>query len=100
MAGIQIRLTHWEFYPQTQPALPMLEDVLPELEAIEQQIVEQQTSFLEQTHQRNARRVSQPESALRYATMAMNSLSFPSESTVWDKEDKFLVKEVRRLPIL
>ena len=96
MAHSKVMLNGWNsdkaytrFYPQAKPALPMLEDVLPKLEIIEQKIVEQQTAFLEQAQSK----ISQPESALRYATMAMNSLSFLSESTVWDKEDKFLVKE-------
>ena len=96
MAHSKVMLNGWnsdkaytQFYPQAKPALPMLEDVLPKLEIIEQNIVEQQTAFLEQAQSK----ISQPESALRYATMAMNSLSFLSESTVWDKEDKFLVKE-------
>ncbi|TCT39924.1 uncharacterized protein (DUF608 family) [Vibrio crassostreae] len=96
MAHSKVMLNGWhsdkaytQFYPQAKPALPMLEDVLPKLESIEQQIVEQQTAFLEQTQSK----ISKPESALRYATMAMNSLSFLAESTVWDKEDKFLVKE-------
>ncbi|WP_439146350.1 GH116 family glycosyl hydrolase [Vibrio sp.] len=96
MAHSKVMLNGWnsdkaytQFYPQAKPALPMLEDVLPKLEIIEQKIVEQQTAFLEQAQSK----ISQPESALRYATMAMNSLSFLSESTVWDKEDKFLVKE-------
>lgn len=96
MAHSKVMLNGWhsdkaytQFYPQAKPALPMLEDVLPKLESIEQQIVEQQTAFLEQTQSK----ISKPELALRYATMAMNSLSFLAESTVWDKEDKFLVKE-------
>jgi len=96
MAHSKVMLNGWnsdkaytQFYPQAKPALPMLEDVLPKLEIIEQKIVDQQTAFLEQAQSK----ISQPESALRYATMAMNSLSFLSESTVWDKEDKFLVKE-------
>ncbi|WP_215402775.1 GH116 family glycosyl hydrolase [Vibrio gigantis] len=96
MAHSKVMLNGWhsnkaytQFYPQAKPALPMLEDVLPKLEVIEQQIVEQQTAFLKQAQNK----ISQPESALRYATMAMNSLSFLAESTVWDKEDKFLVKE-------
>ncbi len=96
MAHSKVMLNGWhsdkaytQFYPQAKPALPMLEDVLPELETIEQQIIEQQTAFLKQANTK----ISQPDSALRYATMAMNSLSFLAESTVWDKEDKFLVKE-------
>lgn len=96
MAHSKVMLNGWhsdkaytQFYPQAKPALPMLEDVLPKLESIEQQIVKQQTTFLEQAQSK----ISKPESALRYATMAMNSLSFLAESTVWDKEDKFLVKE-------
>ncbi|MDA0150844.1 GH116 family glycosyl hydrolase [Vibrio sp. Makdt] len=96
MAYSKVMLNGWhsdkaytQFYPQAKPALPMLQDVLPKLEVIEQKIIEQQTAFLEQAQSK----ISQPESALRYATMAMNSLSFLAESTVWDKEDKFLVKE-------
>ncbi|MCG9672781.1 glycoside hydrolase family 116 protein [Vibrio chagasii] len=96
MAHSKVMLNGWhsdkaytQFYPQAKPALPMLQDVLPKLEVIEQKIIEQQTAFLEQAQSK----ISKPESALRYATMAMNSLSFLAESTVWDKEDKFLVKE-------
>ncbi|MFA0464758.1 hypothetical protein AB4458_26805, partial [Vibrio sp. 10N.261.45.F1] len=68
MAHSKVMLNGWysdkaytQFYPQTQPALLMLEDVLPEVEVIEQQIVEQQTAFLEQAQSK----ISQPESALR-----------------------------------
>ncbi|WP_394251909.1 GH116 family glycosyl hydrolase [Vibrio profundi] len=96
MAHSKVMLNDWhsdkaytQFYPQTLPAKAMLQDTLPKLEAIEQAIVAQQSAFLLQANEQ----ISDTETAERYATMAMNSLSFLAESTVWDKEDKFLVKE-------
>lgn len=96
MAHSKVLLNDWasekaytQFYPQTMPAIDILNDVLPELANIERTIVVQQADFLAEAQQK----IENPESALRYSTMAMNSLSFLAESTVWDKDDKFLVKE-------
>ena len=96
MAHSKVLLNDWasekaytQFYPQAMPAIDILNDVLPELESIEATIVAQQADFLAEAEQK----IDNPESALRYSTMAMNSLSFLAESTVWDKDDKFLVKE-------
>lgn len=96
MSYSKILLNDWssyksykQFYPKDNSAIAILNDVLPDLENIEKHIVEQQQAFLEQTKCK----ITDPNVALRYATMAMNSLSFLAESTVWDKEDKFLVKE-------
>lgn len=96
MAHSKVMLNNWhsdkaytQFYPQALPAKSILQDTLPQLEAIEEAIVNQQREFLSQANQH----ISEPETAERYATMAMNSLSFLAESTVWDKQDKFLVKE-------
>ncbi|MGF1711965.1 non-lysosomal glucosylceramidase [Vibrio kagoshimensis] len=96
MAHSKVLLNDWvsekaytQFYPQAMPAIDILNDVLPELANIEHTIVAQQADFLAEAQQK----IENPESALRYSTMAMNSLSFLAESTVWDKGDKFLVKE-------
>ncbi|MBJ6969770.1 glucosylceramidase, partial [Vibrio cholerae] len=59
------------------------------LSEIEQNIISQQREFLDNASQTFV----DNDSALRFATMAMNSLSFLAESTVWDKENVLLVKE-------
>ncbi|WP_264874288.1 glycoside hydrolase family 116 protein [Vibrio agarivorans] len=63
--------------------------LMGEFESIEARIVKQQADFLTNAHQQ----FNDADKALRFATMAMNTLSFLAESTVWDKENKFLVKE-------
>ncbi|MGR5542948.1 hypothetical protein ACPV5V_30800, partial [Vibrio campbellii] len=63
--------------------------LMSEFDSIEARIVKQQADFLANAHQQ----FNDADKALRFATMAMNTLSFLAESTVWDKENKFLVKE-------
>nr|WP_252021859.1 GH116 family glycosyl hydrolase [Vibrio sp. SCSIO 43136] len=92
----KIALKEWQsskaytqFYPQAQPAAAILRDVLPNLTQIETAITAQQQSFLEQAKSD----MKDDKGATEFATMAMNTLSFLAEATVWDVEDKFLVKE-------
>ena len=92
----KISLNGWDsekaysrFYPSKQRAKAILEDTLPQLASIEEQIIAQQSEF--RLEAENA--FEHSDSSAHYATMAMNSLSFLAESTVWDKENKFLVKE-------
>ncbi|KIN12479.1 GH116 family glycosyl hydrolase [Vibrio mytili] len=92
----KIMLDGWEsekaytrYFPVESRAKTILNQTLPRLNEIEQNIVDQQREFLE-TAESNF--VDQ-DSALRYSTMAMNSLSFLAESTVWDKDNVLLVKE-------
>ncbi|USD43660.1 glucosylceramidase [Vibrio sp. SCSIO 43135] len=87
--GWQSDKAYTQFFEQPSRAQQILAFLLPQLDAIEAQIVEQQNAFLLQTQQQ----IQDSERAQRFATMAMNTLSFLAESTVWDKQDKFLVKE-------
>jgi uncharacterized protein (DUF608 family) len=77
-----------QFYPGENAASTILNEWLPQLETVEARIVEQQNAYLSQ-----ARASMSDVSAEQHATMAMNTLSFLAESTVWDVKDKFLVKE-------
>ncbi len=76
-------------------AQAILQDVLPEINTIEEKIVQQQTLFLNHAKKANSESsIKDPDmSSCRFATMAMNTLSFLAESSVWDTEDKLLVKE-------
>lgn len=92
----KIMLDDWEsekaytrYFPAESRAQTMLNMTLPRLGQIEQEIIAQQCEFLDMA----SRNFDDSDSALRYATMAMNSLSFLAESTVWDRENTLLVKE-------
>jgi uncharacterized protein (DUF608 family) len=96
MEHSKISLNGWEsdkaykqFYTGKEIAQNILKDTLPKLDQIEADIVEQQNAFLSKAQANFA----DDATANRFSTMAMNTLSFLSESTVWDVEDKFLVKE-------
>ncbi len=78
-----------QFYDQQDRVVSILNDVLPQIESIEAAIVSQQSEF----HGLSQANIESDQSASQYSTMAMNTLSFLAESTVWDVEDKFLVKE-------
>ncbi|MDG3085684.1 GH116 family glycosyl-hydrolase [Vibrio hannami] len=78
-----------QFYPAVERACTILEDVLPQVEDIETGIVAEQQSYLS----KSVEAIGDESSSSRFATMAMNSLSFMAESSVWDINDKFLVKE-------
>ncbi|MDV7103054.1 GH116 family glycosyl hydrolase [Vibrio sp. TH_r3] len=78
-----------QFYSQDNRAVTILQDNLADLDSIEQQIIAQQQRYFEQAKQA----IGDNRSAVNFSTMAMNTLSFLAESTVWDIEDKFLVKE-------
>lgn len=78
-----------QFFTKTDRATRMAEAVLPQLAMIEDKITQQQVDFLDSANQQ----FSDKSCAQHFATMAMNTLSFLAESTVWDKEDRFLVKE-------
>lgn len=92
----KISLNGWEsdkayqqFYAKESRAEAILYDLLPKLCEIETTIIEQQNSF----HQGVCEQFTDKTIALQFSTMAMNSLSFLAESTVWSCNDKFLVKE-------
>ncbi len=87
--GWESRKSYAQFYQESHPAQSILKDTLPKLSDIEHRIVSQQQTFYQQA-QAN---FESSESAARFTTMAMNTLSFLAESTVWDWKDKFLVKE-------
>ncbi|TMX34524.1 GH116 family glycosyl hydrolase [Vibrio parahaemolyticus] len=92
----KILLDGWEsekayarYFDAQSRAQSILNQTLPRLSEIEQNIISQQREFLDNASQTFV----DNDSALRFATMAMNSLSFLAESTVWDKENVLLVKE-------
>ncbi|GMQ46807.1 GH116 family glycosyl hydrolase [Vibrio sp. 10N] len=87
--GWESRKSYAQFYQESQPAQSILKDTLPKLSNIEHRIVSQQQAF----YQEAQANFESSESAARFTTMAMNTLSFLAESTVWDWQDKFLVKE-------
>jgi uncharacterized protein (DUF608 family) len=91
----KISLNGWEsekaytqFYSNENTANTILNEWLPQLESIEKRIVDQQSDYLAK-----AKQSMSDSAAVKHATMAMNTLSFLAESTVWDAKDKFLVKE-------
>ncbi|WP_418642142.1 GH116 family glycosyl hydrolase [Vibrio chaetopteri] len=87
--GWESRKSYAQFYQESHPAQSILKDTLPKLSDIEHRIVSQQEAF----YQEAQANFESSESAARFTTMAMNTLSFLAESTVWDCQDKFLVKE-------
>ncbi|KGY11906.1 glucosylceramidase [Vibrio tubiashii] len=87
--GWESQKAYTQFFAQPDRALNIMQQTLPQLSAIEQAVVDQQQQLLNDAETQ----IANQGSALRYATMAMNTLSFLAESTVWDREDKFLVKE-------
>lgn len=96
MEHSKILLDGWEsekayvrYFSSDLRAQSILEYTLPKLDQIERSIIAEQSNFLAQAEQNFVDR----DSARRYATMAMNCLSFLAESTVWDKENILLVKE-------
>lgn len=89
LKGLEAEKAYRQFYPQDNPAIDILRDVQPEFVAIEARIVKQQQEFLAKAKAQ----FKDGDIAERFASMAMNTLSFLGESTVWDVNDKFLVKE-------
>ncbi|MCK6264037.1 non-lysosomal glucosylceramidase [Vibrio sp. ZSDE26] len=87
--GWESKKAYTQFFSEEEKAKAILDECLPQLAAIEQRIIEQQQALITDT----AKKISDADTTLRFATMAMNTLSFLSESTVWDCQDKFLVKE-------
>lgn len=92
----KIALGDWEtekayaqYLTGSQRSTQITQRLIGEFESIETRIVQQQTDFLNKAN----KQFNDSDKALRFATMAMNTLSFMAESTVWDKENKFLVKE-------
>ncbi|QIA62219.1 glucosylceramidase [Vibrio astriarenae] len=92
----KIALGDWEtekayaqYLTGSQRSTQITQRLIGEFESIEARIVQQQTDFLNKAN----KQFNDSDKALRFATMAMNTLSFMAESTVWDKENKFLVKE-------
>ncbi|WP_136482924.1 GH116 family glycosyl hydrolase [Vibrio sp. H11] len=78
-----------QFFTEKERATRIAEEVLPQLKEIEARIVQQQVELLDSA----TRQIQDASCATRFATMAMNTLSFLAESTVWDRNDRFLVKE-------
>ncbi|EHY9857434.1 glucosylceramidase [Vibrio parahaemolyticus] len=89
LKGLEGEKAYRQFYPQDKPAMAIMGDVQPEFANIEARIVEQQQNFLVKAQEQ----IADGDTAERFAAMAMNTLSFLAESTVWDVNDKFLVKE-------
>ncbi|MDR9826567.1 GH116 family glycosyl hydrolase, partial [Vibrio sp. FNV 38] len=96
MDHAKIALGDWEsskayaqFIDGSNRSTQITQRLIGEFESIESRIVQQQQEFFNKTK----RQFNDADKALRFATMAMNTLSFLAESTVWDKENKFLVKE-------
>lgn len=85
----QSEKAYTQFYEKEHRSAKIMEDVLPSIDMIEQRIISEQESYLKQAKQA----MGESSSAISFATMAMNTLSFLAESTVWDSKDKFLVKE-------
>lgn len=85
----QSQKAYTQFYPQLNPVVEIVKDILPDIDAIEARIVAQQSRYLEEVKAA----MGETQAAIRFATMAMNTLSFLADSTVWDQADKFLVKE-------
>ncbi|USP15542.1 GH116 family glycosyl hydrolase [Vibrio gazogenes] len=77
------------FFPARDRATLMATEMLSQLESIEERIIRQQIALYDSVAQQMKAR----ESAVSFSTMAMNTLSFLAESTVWDCHDRFLVKE-------
>lgn len=78
-----------QFYPALNRSHSILCDLLPKLSEIEKTIINQQNAF----HRKVSKEFSDAQTGLQFSTMAMNTLSFLAESTVWSDDDKFLVKE-------
>ncbi len=78
-----------QFYQKEHRSVAIMEEVLPSIDTIEQRIITEQSHYLDQAK----KAIGDNASAVSFATMAMNTLSFLAESTVWDVTDKFLVKE-------
>lgn len=87
--GWESEKAYKQFYPQAKPSEKIIEDILPSLADIEKQIVEQQNSFCKQAYEQ----FQDKQIAEQFSTMAMNTLSFLAESSVWSVDDRFLVKE-------
>lgn len=78
-----------QYFASEHRAQAMLQCALNEHERIEQTIVANQQAF----YTKALAQFSRADVALKYATMAMNSLSFLAESSVWDCDNHLLVKE-------
>ncbi|WP_038184773.1 GH116 family glycosyl hydrolase [Vibrio rhizosphaerae] len=77
------------FFPARDRATRMVTEMLSQLESVEERIIRQQIALYDTVAQQMKAR----ETAVNFSTMAMNTLSFLAESTVWDCQDRFLVKE-------
>jgi len=92
----KIQLQDWlseksyvQYYPSQQRAIAIMEDIVAQIDTIESRIIGQQNDFLRIAKEN----FKDQQKALKFSTMAMNTLSFLAESSVWNFEDKFLVKE-------
>ncbi len=114
LAGWQSEKAYVSHFPAKQRANAILSQTLPELLNIEAQIISQQQAFLSLVREQFQNECTCQRLATQYvatqcfathcfashcfathcfATMALNSLSFLAESTVWDHNNTFLVKE-------
>ncbi|NLS12200.1 glucosylceramidase [Vibrio sp. SM6] len=96
MDSAKIELQEWssekayaQYYSASSRATAIFEETFASLDSIDARIHAEQQTYLK--HARAA--FESDASAVQFATMAMNSLSFLAEATVWDVKDKFLVKE-------
>lgn len=80
---------YYQDHSKQNRAVAIMEDIVPQIDAIEARIVKQQNDFYEIAKNN----FKDQHKALKFSTMAMNTLSFLAESSVWNIEDKFLVKE-------
>jgi len=85
----QSEKAYTQFYRLEHRATAIMEDTLPCIDEIETRIIAEQKSYLDKA--KNA--IGHSSSSVNFSTMAMNTLSFLAESTVWDVKDQFLVKE-------
>jgi uncharacterized protein (DUF608 family) len=80
---------YYEEHSKQNRAIAIIEDIAPHIDSIEKRIIAQQNDF----YQIAKNNFKDQHKALKFSTMAMNTLSFLAESSVWNVEDKFLVKE-------
>lgn len=78
-----------QYFDDAQRTTQINKYLLARFETIESALVDQQSEYLALANSQ----FEDEKRAERFATMAMNTLSFLAESTVWDRENKFLVKE-------
>jgi uncharacterized protein (DUF608 family) len=87
MNGLNSVKKYTEFYPDPDKRIrPMLSEFIEAVPRIESAIPA------------NYNRLVPANSSKNFRTLALNTLSFLAEATVWDKEDRFLVRECADYP--